>query len=153
KMKPASQHLRAVLFDFDGTLADTYPGIAASVNHLRAGYGLAPLAIDEVRRKVGRGPIYLMQQTVPAGNAAENVERYKAHQPSVMLSGTRLFPGVKEVLSALRALQLRLAVCSNKPRDLTVELLGHFDLAPMFDVVVGPEDVSKLKPAPDMLLL
>jgi 2-phosphoglycolate phosphatase len=144
--------LRAVLFDFDGTLADTYPGIAASVNHIRAGYGLPAISVDEVRRKVGRGPAYLMEQTVSAGDVEENVERYKAHQPSVMLSGTRLFPGVAETLAALKAIPLQLAICSNKPRALTLELLDYFALAPMIDLVLGPEDVPRPKPAPEMLL-
>ena len=143
--------LRAVLFDFDGTLADTYPGIAASVNFVRAGYGLPPISIDEVRRNVGRGPAYLMEQTVPAGDVNGNVERYKAHQPSVMLSGTHLFPGVAEALAALTALSLKLGICSNKPRALTVELLAYFRLAKLIDVVLGPEDVLRPKPDPQIL--
>lgn len=148
-----SGRLRAVLFDFDGTLADTYPGIAASVNHIRAGYGLPPISLDEVRRNVGRGPAYLMEQTVPAGDVNDNVERYKAHQPSAMHSGTHLFPGVAAALAALKAVALKLAICSNKPRALTLDLLSYFRLANCIDVVVGPEDVPRPKPAPEMLTM
>jgi phosphoglycolate phosphatase len=148
---PLTGRLRAVLFDFDGTLADTYPGIAASVNFVRAGYGLPPISIDEVRRNVGRGPAYLMEQTVPAGDVNGNVERYKAHQPSVMLSGTHLFPGVADALAALKALSLKLGICSNKPRALTRELLAYFRLANLIDVALGPEDVALPKPAPEIL--
>jgi phosphoglycolate phosphatase len=143
---------RAVLFDFDGTLADTYPGITASVNHVRGLHGLAPLPEEEVRKHVGRGPPYLMTRTVPAGDVAENVARYKQHQPQVMRSGTRLFPGVAEALAALKDLGLLLAICSNKPRAFTVGLLHHFGMAARLDLVLGPEDVARPKPAPDMIV-
>lgn len=150
---PANQApaFRAVLFDFDGTLADSYPGIAASVNHVRAHHGLAPLSVDEVRIHVGRGPAHLLENTVPAGTIAGNVARYKAHHPSVMKSGTNLFPGVLTALTELKRQGLRLAICSNKPRAFTVELLTHFQLADLLNAILGPEDVPRPKPAPDML--
>jgi phosphoglycolate phosphatase len=144
--------VRAVLFDFDGTLADTYPGITASVNHVRAGHELPPLPEAEVRRHVGRGPAYLMAKTVPVGDLEANLHAYRAHHPSVMRTGTRLFPGVAETLAALKRARRQTAVCSNKPVAFTRELLAHFGLAGYLDVVLGPEDVARPKPAPDMLL-
>jgi phosphoglycolate phosphatase len=145
------QPLRAVLFDLDGTLVDSYPAIAASVNHVRAGHGLPPLPIDEVRRHVGRGPEHLLRLTVPAGDVAANVARYKAHHPSVLREGTRLMPGAAELVAALHGRGLMLAVCSNKPVAFTRELLDIFHLANSFQVVLGPEDVPRPKPAPDMI--
>jgi 2-phosphoglycolate phosphatase len=142
---------RAVLFDFDGTLADSYPAIAASVNHVRAAHGLPPLAEDEVRRHVGRGPAYLLGHTVPGGDVPADLVRYKQHHPSVMRQGTRLYPGVAEALAALQASGLRLGVCSNKPVAFTRQLLDDLGLAGRFDAVLGPEDVPRPKPAPDML--
>ncbi|MBL8799729.1 MAG: HAD family hydrolase [Planctomycetia bacterium] len=142
---------RAVLFDFDGTLANTYPGIAASINHIRARYGLPALPEDEVRWNVGRGPAYLLQRTVPVGDNAANVEAYKQHQLEVIHDGTRLFPDTLSTLQALHNLGLKLAICSNKPKMLTLDLLRYFQLASFFAAVVGPEDVARPKPAPDML--
>ncbi|MFM7150404.1 MAG: HAD hydrolase-like protein, partial [Gemmataceae bacterium] len=49
----------AILFDLDGTLIDSYPAIAASVNHVRQGRGLPALTVAEVTRHVGRGAHYL----------------------------------------------------------------------------------------------
>src|SRR4051812_14025728 len=92
---------RAVLFDLDGTLVDSYPAITASVNHVRALHALAPLAVAEVKRHVGRGPAYLIEHTVGVGDTEANVAAYKAHHPSVLRAGTRLLPGASETLRAL----------------------------------------------------
>jgi len=97
----AQPRLRAVLFDFDGTLGDSYPAITASVNHVRALRGLGPLSQDEIRRNVGRGPGYLLSHTVPVGNVAANIAAYRAHHPSVLREGTQLLPGAREILQKL----------------------------------------------------
>jgi phosphoglycolate phosphatase len=144
--------LRAVLFDFDGTLGDGYPAITASVNHVRALHGLGPLPEGEVRRHVGRGMDYLLAQTVPGGDPVADAAAYRAHHPSVLRGGTRLMPGAEGAVRTLHARGLRLGVCSNKPVAFTRELLTYLKVADCFDVVLGPEDVGRMKPAPDMLL-
>src|SRR5438132_5982978 len=143
---------KAVISDFDGTLADSYQAITASVNHVRALHRLPPLPEPEVRKHVGRGPGHLLAYTVPGGDAENDLAAYKAHHPSVLRSCTRLFPGVAATLAALHQAGLRLAVCSNKLRPFTLELLDYFGLAALFQVVIGPEDAPRPKPAPDMLL-
>src|SRR6266850_7437896 len=102
--------IQAVLFDFDGTLADSYPAITASVNHVRALHHLPPLTEPEVRRHVGRGPNHLLSHTVPGGDQEKDVADYRAHHPSVMRTGTRLLPGVAEAVAGLKEAGLLLAV-------------------------------------------
>jgi phosphoglycolate phosphatase len=143
---------RAVLFDLDGTLLDSYPAITASVNHVRSLHGLGPLSVAEVTRHVGRGPDYLLSRTVGVGDPPANLAAYRAHHPGVLREGTRLLPGAREVLEGLHARGLRQAVCSNKPVAFTRELVAYLGVAGFLDVVLGPEDVARNKPAPDMLL-
>jgi phosphoglycolate phosphatase len=143
---------QAILFDMDGTLVDSYAAIAASVNHVRAGRGLPPLTVEEVKRFVGRGPEYLFTHTVPGGELAADFARYRAHHPSVMQEMTHLLPGAREVVTALARAGKRLGLCSNKPRLFSQQLLEHLAIARFFTVVLGPEDVARPKPAPDMLL-
>jgi phosphoglycolate phosphatase len=140
-----------VLFDFDGTLGDSYPSITASVNHVRAAHQLPPLTVAEVLPHVGRGPAYLMEKTVGGRDTEADVAAYKAHQPSVIRAGTRLLPGAEGSLRALKRAGVLVGVCSNKPVAFTHDLLGWFGVAACFDVVLGPEDVARPKPAPDML--
>jgi phosphoglycolate phosphatase len=145
--------VRAVVFDFDGTLADSYAAITASVNHVRAHHGLPPVEVAEVRRHVGRGPHYLIEHTIGTGNRDGDLARYCAHHPTVMLAQTRLLPGAVDALRAVHGTGRRAAVCSNKPREFTLALLTHLQIADLVDVVIGPEDAARPKPAPEMLLL
>jgi HAD superfamily hydrolase (TIGR01509 family) len=110
------------------------------------------LSEAEVRRHVGRGPANLLQHTVPSSNVEADLAEYKAHHPSVLKSGSRLLPHVAEELSVLNQRGLRLAVCSNKLRTFTLQLLDILGIGRYFQAVIGPEDAPRLKPAPDMLL-
>lgn len=144
---------RAVLFDFDGTLADSFAAITASTNHVRQSYGLPHLSEAEVRGYVGHGLENLMRELCPGFDTAEAVRRYREHHPSVMVSGTRLFPGVADTLANLHARGIKLGVCSNKAVAFTRSLVGTLGLGELMGVVTGPEDAGgKPKPDPTMLL-
>src|SRR5581483_50822 len=140
---------RAIVFDFDGTLVDSYPAITASVNHVRSLHGLTPLPESEVRRHVGHGPVHLLEHTVGGGDVQEDLAQYRAHHPSVLRSGTRLLPGVAETLTALKNARVQLGLCTNKPGRFTRELVEHLQLSSLLTVVIGPEDAPRIKPAPD----
>ncbi len=144
--------LRAVIFDFDGTLADSYSAITASVNHVRAAHGLPPLTRELIRPHVGRGLPYLLQHTVPGADLGIDTQVYLAHHPTVLLSGTHLLPGAADVLRTLHVRGLKLAICSNKPRTFTLDLVRGLGLGDYVNAVLGPDDVPNPKPAPDMLV-
>jgi len=142
----------ALLLDFDGTIADSYSAIAASVNHVRAAYGLPQLTIAEVKVHVGRGLHYLLQQTVPGANLEADAALYRAHHPTVLEHGTRLLPEVGKTLADLHRHQVKIAICSNKPVAFTRTLVKQLGIDSYLSDVLGPEDVPQPKPAPDMLL-
>src|SRR5262245_59899565 len=119
---------RAFLFDFDGTLADSYAAIAATVNSVRAAHGLPPLDEAEVRRHVGYGPDNLLQATVPGVDLPRDLARYRAHHTTVIREHTRLLPGALDAVRALKQRGRLTGVCSNKPRDFTRELVDFLGL-------------------------
>jgi len=143
---------RAVLFDFDGTLADSYEAITASVNHVRSYRALEPLPEPQVRTLVGHGLLQLMADVVPGSDPDENAELYRQHHPSVMFELTRLLPDVLDVLARLHAGGVLLGVCSNKPATLTRSLMGALgiDAYIPLDAAFGPEDAANPKPDPGM---
>ena len=144
--------LKAALFDFDGTLADSFAAITASTNHVRQSYGLLPLQEGEVRAYVGLGLHQLMADLAPGADADEAVRRYRAHHGSVMFAGTKLLPGVADVIPELARRGYALAVCSNKQVSFTRELVTHLGLGTHFAQVLGPDDVGgRAKPDPAML--
>jgi phosphoglycolate phosphatase len=143
---------RCVLFDFDGTLADSYAAITASVNHVLHYRGKPELPESIVRTKVGFGLQQLMKDLLPDSDPEENAVIYRQHHPSVMFSHTRLLPGAIELLQRLKEEGIPSGVCSNKPQAITRQLVKSLNVAEFFSVVMGPEDVPHPKPAPDMLL-
>src|SRR5262249_53016877 len=139
------------LFDFDGTLADSFASITLSVNHVRALHHLPPLPEVLVKTLVGNGSLRLMADAIPGGDPQADVVPYQAHQPTVMYDHTRLLPGVAQALTHLHRTRIKLGICSNKPAALTRGLVDAFGLTRLFDAAFGPEDAGKPKPDPAML--
>jgi phosphoglycolate phosphatase len=145
--------MKAALFDFDGTLADSFAAITSSTNHVRARYGLPPLPEAEVRRYVGYGLAHLMADLVPGAPVDEAIAVYREHHERVMVPETRLMPGVAETIPELARRGLRLGVCSNKRVEFTRDLVRALGLGDSFGCVLGPDDVGQRpKPDPAMLL-
>lgn len=143
----------AALFDFDGTLADSFAAITSSTNHVRVSYGLPPLPEAEVRKFVGYGLAQLLADLVPGAPADEAISRYRRHHEQVMIPETRLMPGVAETIPELARRGLRLGVCSNKRVEFTRKLVRALGLSDYFACVLGPDDVGqRAKPDPAMLL-
>jgi len=145
--------IRAILFDFDGTLADSFAAIIASSNHARESFGLPPLPDADIRRLVGHGLPALLADVCPGCDIDEAVRRYREHHAATMISGTKLMPGVADTVAELRRRGLALGVCSNKAVSFTGQLISALGLGEHMTAVLGPEDVGgKPKPDPAMLL-
>lgn len=140
----------ALLIDFDGTLADSFGAITASVNHVRQHHGWTSLSESEVRALVGHGLEHLMEQVAP-GDPHANAELYREHHPSIMGSLTQLLKGVEEGLPRLHSAGVKMAVCSNKPPRFTRPLVEELGLLKYFTGVYGPGDLAP-KPDPAMAL-
>lgn len=145
--------IRAALFDFDGTLADSFAAITASTNHVRQSCGLAALAESEVRRYVGFGLPHLMSELVPPLDPNEAVRRYREHHEGIAETLTTLMPGVAATIPELHRRGYVLAVCSNKALRFTKQLVNAFGYGTVMREVLGPEDVAgRAKPDPAMVI-
>jgi N-acetyl-D-muramate 6-phosphate phosphatase len=150
------QVIEAVLFDLDGTLADTAPDMALTVNRMRARRGLAPVAIELVRPHVSKGARGMI---VAAFAVAPEDPQFRALRDEFLelyaenlCDGTQLFPGMEAVLDGLDAERIGWGVVTNKFERLARPVIEGLGLGHRAAVVVGGDTCPRPKPFPDPLL-
>jgi len=149
---------RIVVFDLDGTLADTAPDLAASVNVMLLQMGRKALTIDEVRALLGDGVRELVRRALAAsGDSSEELFNahfliFLHHYESHIADHSRAWPGANEALHALRSGGVVLALCTNKLEQLTTPLLNSLGWTELFSVVICGDTLSARKPDPAPLL-
>ena len=143
--------LKGIVFDLDGTLVDSYRAIWLSLNYAREGFGLPPLAQEEVRSQVGRGLEQLIADLVGPQRVEAGVARFRLRYAEVYAEHTHSLPGVSGVLARLHSRGLRMAVASNKPAKFGGPILQSLGLLQYFDHVDGPDLAGSTKPEPTMI--
>ncbi len=150
------QVIEAVLFDLDGTLADTAPDMALTVNRMRERRGLAPVAIELVRPHVSKGARGMI---VAAFGVAPDDPQFRALRDEFLelyaenlCEGTQLFPGMEAVLDGLDAERIGWGVVTNKFERLARPVIEGLGLGHRAAVVVGGDTCARPKPFPDPLL-
>ena len=154
---------KLIVFDLDGTLADTGQDLADCVNTLRRRLGFKRLADRAIAAHVGQGVAHLLRHTIPAGvGAAMAVDALYRNHPdhyrlfhAIYVRGctrkTRLYPGFKAVLQGLRR-GVILAVATNKPGGLSRKILRKLGVLGRFRAVIGGDEMRIRKPHPAVLL-
>lgn len=144
-----------IVFDFDYTLADSSQGIALSANHALDRLGLGQALYADICKTIGLSLVAKFRQLRPAApaEAASEFERlFIEKADEVMVQHTHFLEGVPALVNELRDRGFRLAICSTKYRRRIEDVLVRDGLRDRFAAVVGGEDVTDLKPAPDGLL-
>ena len=146
---------RAVLFDLDGTLVDSLEDLTDAVNHIRSAFSYPLLTAGDVRLKVGKGSLNLVQQTLPGASDAD-IDRalgmFLDFNKQHIVDKSRLYPGIPEMLLELAAHDVKLAVISNKNEDLSVLILQTLGIHDLFESVCGGNTYQERKPSPLPLL-
>jgi phosphoglycolate phosphatase len=143
-----------IMFDLDGTLADTGPDLADSVNYTRSLFDLAPLPQQLIYTHVGRGVEYLLRHAVAEEaprHFREIVRLFLEHYQQHLLDKTVLYPHVTEVLDYFGA--KRNAVVTNKLHHLAVIVLRGLGIDERFDAILGGDSGAQKKPDPALLRL
>jgi len=150
------QVIAAVLFDLDGTLADTAPDMARTVNLMRARRGLAPVALELVRPHVSKGARGMIcsafEMTPDHPDYAAMREEFLELYGDNLCVDTRLFPGMEGLLAALEARAIAWGVVTNKFERFARPLMEGLGLGERAAVVVGGDTCPRAKPFPDSLL-
>ena len=145
-----------VLFDFDGTLADTAPDLAAAANRQRHYRGLPPLPYEALRPYASHGARGLLKAALDLDAQSADYEptrqRFLNDYAAAMLDQTRLFPGIADLLDRLAALGYGWGIVTNKVESLAVPIVRHLGLDTHCLVTVGGDTTPHTKPHPEPLL-
>lgn len=148
--------IRAVLFDLDGTFADTASDLAYALNGMRTARGLAPLPIAATRSLTSlgaRGMLAVGFEIAPGhSDYAAMREEFLRNYERDLCRHTRIFPGMLDLLDAVEARRLHWGIVTNKAERLARSLLDLLQVGKRAACIVGGDTTPNLKPHPDPLL-
>ena len=145
--------MRALLFDLDGTLADTLADLAKAMNWALEQLGCPPHPLDKYRHMVGDGARQLCARALPANRQDlldDALRLMRGRYAETWHNETRLYPGISELIPALA--RYKLAVLSNKPDVFTKQVVEHYFQPNPFHAVRGQLPGVPLKPDPTAAL-
>ncbi|MGY6563637.1 phosphoglycolate phosphatase [Halomonas sp. KM-1] len=159
-MHPILNDIRLISFDLDGTLVDSVPDLAVAVDASLAECGLSTAGEARVRDWVGNGSLKLMERALTFARHAspDEVLLARAHEAFLAHYGrdpgsrTRLYPGVREAMDALRSDDRILTLVTNKPFAFIRPILAQFGLEAHFALCLGGDSLPQKKPDPAPLL-
>jgi len=150
-------NLRTVLFDLDGTLADTAPDMAQALNLLLKENDYEPLPFDTIRPWVSHGGLALVR--LGFGEETGDLElenlrrRFLEIYAENLCRETRLFPGISQLLAMLSENGFNWGVVTNKPGYLTEPLVAQLTIQPPPACIVSGDTTTNRKPHPEPMLL
>ncbi|HDK37748.1 MAG TPA: HAD family hydrolase [Thiolapillus brandeum] len=146
----------AVLFDLDGTLADTAPDLAHALNATLKNFGRPSLTLEEIRPVVSHGGIALISLGFDMQPDDPGFEERRQHLLKIYLGNichhTRLFPGMEQVLQALCEKEIPWGIVTNKPAWLTDPLMAALPMPCGTQVIISGDTCKHSKPHPQPLL-
>ncbi len=146
----------AVVFDLDGTLLNTLDDLMDSVNYALGICGMPERSYEEIRHFVGNGIERLLELAVPNGSDNPQFERayalFKEYYGEHCNDKTDLYPGIRELLDALKQEGFLMAIVSNKYYE-GVQTLKQQYFKDYLQVAIGEREGIRKKPAPDTVLV
>jgi 2-phosphoglycolate phosphatase len=145
---------KLVVFDLDGTLVDSGPTVVKILNAMRAEFGLQCLNYKDFKRVLSSGGREIVASAFNDHTCSKNYDylsEFRGRYVEQSLHDEELFPGVIDLLNALKFADIQLAICSNKPRRLVDKVLIAHEIHGYFSSIISDGDGFKLKPSPEGL--
>ena len=147
--------IRGMIFDLDGTLVNSLPGITEALNRALTEHDLPTYTEKEVTAFIGQGAETLAKKALGKRKSEMGpiiFEGFQRHYFDTWENGTKHFPGILELLNRCQNNKMRLAVLSNKPHQHTVNIIDKMFKRKLFDFVFGARDKCPKKPDPTIAL-
>ena len=148
-----------IVYDLDGTLADTAEDLVATLNWLLAKEGLKPMPVESAGSLVGAGARALIKRGFAASGKSLDAQAmealfadYLSYYGAHIMVRSRLYPGVDKALAAFEGLGFRQAVCTNKTESLAKLLIAKLGIADRFAFICGQDTFGVGKPDAKPLL-
>lgn len=150
----AAKHKKAVIFDFDGTLCNTTPGILDTMRKTFEVMGKAIPTAAEMRATIGLPLADALRLLAHLDDEETKLaaETYRKWFPNYEPAGTTICDGVTETLAELKRRGVRMAVCTSRDRQSLSLIMQPRGLRQFFETEVTGSDNIKAKPLPDMVL-
>lgn len=143
---------KLAIFDFDGTLVDSAPGIVTVMEQVALEYNLPTQIVDDWKNLIGVPLVKQMQTVLPDKNEeywTQVAERYRAIYDQQTIEICPPFPFLKDMLAKLTKNDIKISIASSKRRHLIEEVLAYHNLLDYFCLVIGAQDVNNHKPHPE----
>jgi phosphoglycolate phosphatase len=148
-----------VIFDLDGTLADTAPDLLAALNHTLEDLTDDFLTLDHARAMVGQGALALIKDGMAHLGLTERdadvgalLDKFLVYYYDNVANTSKLFPGIEALLPRYLEAGVRLGVCTNKLEKPSRKLLRELGVHDHFHTIVGRDTLSTSKPDPKTLI-
>lgn len=150
--------VKLIIFDLDGTIADSSIDITNALNYAIKPYDLKPLTVNDTIKMVGEGITRLIEKLIESSRlntvlaqAGADIkkkitDRFLKHYTGHITDYTKEYPGVRETLESLTG--YKKAVISNKRESLSIMTLDGLGLSGFFDLIIGSDTTPEKKPSP-----
>ncbi|MEK6875826.1 MAG: HAD family hydrolase [Nanoarchaeota archaeon] len=152
-LMPNKKHeLKAILFDMDGVILDSFEASCKIFNELRRKCKLSAMSREDYRKSVWGGFFADNVKKYLKTNDAAVIEIYHKKLILRYKNEVRLMPGAEKVLKAIKEKNIKIGLVTNTLRGQTEDKLRHYGINNYFDAIVTGSDVERVKPYPDPVL-
>ena len=145
--------VNTILFDYDGTLMDTNEVVLQSWQHTFRTLRGCEEEPEVIRRTFGEPLVMTLAKLFPETPVEKSLDIYRSFQREVFTDYVEVFPGMLELLEALKERGYKLGLVTSRTKDTTWAGLKHYDMDKYFDAVITAGDTDKHKPDPTPIFI